>query len=161
MSGYTFGLDNQGYSGLGFNNATLNGSNLSSTQVGLQNTMAPLSSSGMNVGGAVAGANVTAASAPGTTQQGSFLKNADGSFNTNNLKTILGGIEMLGSIWNSFQQQKIAKEQLALARETFQTNLENNKKTYNTALEDRIRSRYVMEGRSSAEADSYLASHNL
>lgn len=145
----------------GYNDVTTNGSTLTNTQIGATNaTMAPLGT--VNTGGAVQGVDVTAASAPGTTQTGgTFFKNADGSFNTNNLQLSMGGIQMLGNLWNSYQQQKIAKEQLSLARNTFQTNLENNRTTYNTALEDRIRSRYNTEGRTTAEADSYLSKHSL
>ena len=145
----------------GYNDVTTNGSALTNTQIGATNTtMAPLGT--VNTGGAVQGVDVTAASAPGSTQTGgAFFKNADGSFNTNNLQLMMGGVQMLGNLWNSYQQQKIAKEQLSLARETFQTNLENNRTTYNTALEDRIRSRYNTEGRTTAEANSYLSEHNL
>lgn len=145
----------------GYNDATINGSTLTNTQIGATNaTMAPLGT--VNTGGAVQGVDVTAASAPGITQTGgTFFNNADGSFNTNNLQLMMGGVQMLGNLWNSYQQQKIAKEQLSLARDTFQTNLENNRQTYNTALEDRIRSRYNTEGRTTAEADSYLSEHSL
>ena len=169
MTGYSYGSSYgspQTYGlgsnyGLSFNDATQNGSSLSNTQIGVQQAaMAPLGTTG-NLGGAVQGVDVTSAFAPGTNTQGTFSKNADNTFNTDNIKLLLGGVQMLGSLWNSFQQNKIAKEQLSLARETFQTNLENNRKTYNSALEDRIRSRYVTEGRSSAEADAYLQSHNL
>lgn len=73
----------------------------------------------------------------------------------------LGAISTLGSLWNSFQQSKVAKQALALQRRTFETNLMNQTKTYNTELEDRIRTRYAAEGRSSAEADQYVEKNRL
>lgn len=150
---------------LGLNDITQNGSTLSSTQIGTQQTaMAPLSTSGVT-GGGVQGIDVTASASPtvgiNQTSQNSFFRNGDGSFNTGNLQLALGGIQALGSLWNSYQQQKLAKEQVSLARDTFQTNLENNTQTYNTALEDRIRARHHTEGRSSSETDAYLSENRL
>ena len=73
----------------------------------------------------------------------------------------LGAIQTLGSLWNSFQQNKIAKKSLALQERTFETNLANQTQTYNTELEDRIRTRYDSERRDSSEADSYIARNKL
>ncbi len=95
------------------------------------------------------------------TQQATFMKDQYGNFNSENLGLALGGIQMLGNLWNSYQQQKVAKEQLGLAKRTFETNLANNRQTYNTALEDRIRSRHYTEGKSSAETDAYLSENRL
>lgn len=147
------------------NDVTQNGSTLSNTQIGTQAAMAPLGTTGSTVGGGVQGANVTATSGVnpigGAQQQGGFWRNGDGSLNTNNMQLVLGGVQMLGNLWNSYQQHKIAKEQLGLARETFETNLANNRQTYNTALEDRIRARHNTEGRGSGETDAYLSEHSL
>lgn len=73
----------------------------------------------------------------------------------------LGAINTLGSLWNSFQQNKIAKKSLALQERTFETNLSNQTKTYNTELEDRIRTRYAAEGRDSSQADNYIEKNKL
>lgn len=75
----------------------------------------------------------------------------------------LGAIQTLGSLWNSFQQNKIAKKSLKLQERTFETNLANQKKTYNTELEDRIRNRYQGAGKGldSKEADSYIEKNKL
>lgn len=145
------------------NDVTVNGSQLTNTQVGKVQT--GLSETG--TAGVTSGFQTTDVSADGVNpiggiqQQGSFFRNSDGSFNTNNIGLVIGGIQTLGSLWNSYQQQKIAKEQLALQREAFQTNLANNTQTYNTALEDRIRARYNTEGRTSQEADQYLSENSL
>lgn len=76
-------------------------------------------------------------------------------------QTAIGAIGTLGSLWNSFQQSKIAKKSLQLQEKTFETNLANQKKTYNTELEDRIRTRYDQERRDPSEADSYVKKNKL
>jgi hypothetical protein len=76
-------------------------------------------------------------------------------------QTGIAAIGTLGSLWNSFQQNKIAKKSLALQERTFETNLGNQTKTYNTELEDRIRTRYASEGRDSSEADAYVEKNKL
>lgn len=75
----------------------------------------------------------------------------------------LGAIQTLGSLWNSFQQNKLAKQSFQFQKEAFQTNLENQEQSYNTELEDRINARYVTEGRTNVEADkaAYLEKNRL
>lgn len=73
----------------------------------------------------------------------------------------LGAIQTLGSLWNSFQQNKMAKESFKFQKEAYATNLANQEQSYNTALEDRINARYVTEGKSQAEADSYIEKNRL
>lgn len=72
----------------------------------------------------------------------------------------LGAIKTLGSLWNSYQQNKLAKQSLALQTRTFETNLANQRKTYNNSLEDRIRARYATEGRSD-QADAKIEASRL
>lgn len=74
---------------------------------------------------------------------------------------ILGGVQILGNLWNSYQQHKMAKEQMSFAREQWDTNLANQTQTYNTALEDRIRARHHTEGKGSGATDAYLEKHSL
>ena len=75
--------------------------------------------------------------------------------------TILGGIQTLGSLWNSAQQNKMAKKSFALQEESYRTNLGNQTKTYNTALEGRIRAQYNTEGKTAEQADSYIEKNKL
>ncbi len=83
-----------------------------------------------------------------------------GGINTNNLQLGLSAVQTIGSLWNSFQQNKLAKQSLGLQTQAYKTNLKNQTSSYNTALEDRIRSRYATEGRS-PQADSYINKHKL
>ncbi len=73
----------------------------------------------------------------------------------------LGGIAVLGNLWNSYQQQKIAKDQLKFAKNQWNTNLSNQKQTYNTALEDRIRSRHAYSGKDENQTQEYLSKNRL
>lgn len=74
---------------------------------------------------------------------------------------VTDGIGAIGGLWGAIQQNKIAKQQLALSRDAFETNMRNSIQSYNTTLEDRIRARYAMEGRGSSEADAYLDDNRL
>ena len=94
---------------------------------------------------------------PSGTNSNSLL---GGSGMTNNLQLGLGSIQVLGSLWNSFQQNKLAKESLKFQKNAYSTNLKNQTQSYNTALEDRINARYATEGRSE-EADAYISKHRL
>lgn len=82
-------------------------------------------------------------------------------FNANTIGMVVGGIQALGSMWNSYQQHKLAKKSMKLQEEAYRTNLANQTKTYNTALEDRIRARHHTEGRAANETTSYLSRHSL
>lgn len=81
--------------------------------------------------------------------------------NTNTLGLGVGAIQTLGSLWNSFQQNKLAKKSLNLQTQAYKTNLANQTQTYNTSLEDRIRTRYATQGNTTQEADSYIAKNKL
>lgn len=138
---------------------------------GQQNQMAPLQSAAIaqQAAGNVVNPGITGATgagyAPitvpgGQTTQGGFFMNQDGSFNGGNAQLALGAVQTLGSLWNSYQQNQLAKKSLALQTKAFETNLANETQSYNTSLEDRIRARYHTEGRSE-QADNYIAEHSL
>lgn len=73
---------------------------------------------------------------------------------------VMDGIGTLASLWGGIQQNKLAKRQLALQERNYNENMNNQIQTYNTSLEDRIRARYAMEGRSD-QADAYLDQNRL
>lgn len=109
----------------------------------------PVSTSTNATNGAAASTNGGA-----TTGKTGFFQEGGGA------SLALGAIQTLGSLWNSFQQNKLAKKSFALQERAFETNLKNQTQTYNTALEDRINARYATEGRSS-EAAGYIERNKL
>lgn len=100
----------------------------------------------------------------GVSQGGSFFDNPtfkgllDGAGGVGNL---LGGIGDIASIFQGFQANKLAKEQLGFQKEAYKTNLRNNTKSYNTALTDRISSRYAQEDRDPNDAAKYIEQNKL
>lgn len=73
----------------------------------------------------------------------------------------LGGLKTIGDIWGAMQAASIAKKQLALSTGVANANLQNQTKSYNTALTDRISSRGVAEGLSPAAVQDYIAKNSL
>lgn len=59
----------------------------------------------------------------------------------------LSGLASLAGLWGSLQNNKLAKEQFKFQKDFANTNLNNQIKSYNTALSDRLSSRGVAEGR--------------
>lgn len=78
-----------------------------------------------------------------------------------NLDGILGALGTGFGMYNAFQANKLAKKQFNFTKDITNTNLNNQMKSYNTALEDRIRSRTAMEGRDAQDAEAYLNEHRL
>ena len=104
---------------------------------------------------------VNAPTVPGTTGGGAAPQGPGFFSQYGPAQFALGAIKTLGSLWNSFQQNKMAKESMKFQKEAFATNLANQEQSYNTALEDRINARYVTEGKSQAEADAYIQKNSL
>lgn len=111
--------------------------------------IAPPTAAGAPGPAATGAAGVAGTGGPGFFGQGGFASMA------------LGAIQTLGSLWNSFQQNKLAKESLAFQKQGYAENMANTKSSYNTALQDRINSRYVTEGKSQADADAYINKNKL
>lgn len=143
-----------------YNDATTNGSQLNTAQMGMNNVQ--VASPGMTgpANNGVGSAVVQSPQVPqvgGTgAQQGSGFWSPNGGAGL-----VLGGIQVLGNLWSSFQAHKMAKEQMAFAREQWDTNLANQTQTYNTALEDRIRGRYATGTRSEEQLQGEIDQHSL
>ncbi|EBO1428191.1 hypothetical protein D5Q97_23255 [Salmonella enterica] len=81
-----------------------------------------------------------------------------------NIPTFQLGLSALGSlanIYGGFQANRLAKDQLSFTKDITNTNLNNSIKSYNTALEDRARSRAVAENRDQSTADEYIEKNKL
>lgn len=82
-------------------------------------------------------------------------------FNMPTLQMGISGLQTLGGLYNAFQGNRLARDQLNFTRDFANTNMNNSIKTYNTQLEGRARARAVMEGQSDADRDRYIAENRL
>lgn len=73
----------------------------------------------------------------------------------------LGGLQTLANLWMGFKANKLARDQFNFTKKTTEANMANTISSFNTALEDKIRSRAYVEGRPDGYADSYLDKHKL
>jgi hypothetical protein len=71
----------------------------------------------------------------------------------------LSGLNTIGGLWAAFEARKAAQQQFNYTRSVTNTNLANSIKSYNTALEDRARSRGFTEGQSQQQIDAYVAAN--
>lgn len=96
----------------------------------------------------------------GAAQPGMFGRATDWmNQNGQTLNTILSGAGSLFGAWNGMRNYGLAKDSFGLQKKAFETNLRNSTKTYNTALEDRIRGRSSEQ--SEADVQAYLAKNRL
>ena len=98
----------------------------------------------------------------------SFFGNSDGNMQGMGMNYLGAGIQGLGAIGGLMQNRKavkLAKDQFKFAKEFANTNLNNQIKTYNTALEDKINARATAMYRDPVErkayADSFVEKHKL
>jgi len=126
-----------------------------------QQAMAPIQSTGINAPNA--GANMAPIATPGTTAAAGAATNTNPGFwqEGGGAQIGLGAIQTLGSLWNSFQQQKMAKKTFNLNKRAYENNLNDQRSTYNSALEDRIRSRGAYNGASEAETNKIIEERSL
>lgn len=89
--------------------------------------------------------------------KGGFLS----GFGTDDAKLVLGGLQTIGNLWGAFQSMKLAKEQFKYTKNVTDTNLNNQIKSYNTALSDRANSRAVMQSQSPEQAQAYVDQNKL
>jgi hypothetical protein len=82
-------------------------------------------------------------------------------FNMPTANLLLGGLQTIGSLWNAWEQRKMAQEQFNYKKEITESNLKNQIQSYNTTLEDRSRSRAFTEGQDAATAQAYIDKNRL
>lgn len=92
---------------------------------------------------------------------GGMLSNAGLGPNMPTLQLGLGGLNALNSIFQGRQANRLARDQLNFVRDVTNTNLRNQVQSYNTALEDRARSRGVVTGRGDDYVDEYIERNRL
>lgn len=95
--------------------------------------------------------------------KGTFgTQDADGNMTGLNMDNLMSAIGAIGGIWGASKQLGLAKDSLNFQKETFRTNTENQRKSYNTAIEDRARSRYSESNTAGqATADDYIKRNRL
>jgi len=76
-------------------------------------------------------------------------------------KLALGGLQTIGSLWQAWEANKLAKEKFKFQKDFANTNLTNQIQSYNTTLADRTRSRTFTEGGSDEAAQAYIDEHSL
>ena len=74
---------------------------------------------------------------------------------------LLGGVGTIGTLWASWQAQKLAKEQFNYQKDITDTNLANQIQSYNTALSDRMAARGFVQGDSQSTIDQYIENNSL
>jgi hypothetical protein len=81
-----------------------------------------------------------------------------------NLPTLqlgMGALQTGAGLYTGLQALGLANKQYKLSREMANANLNNSISSYNTSLEDRVRARYGVEGKSQDEASAYVNSHKM
>lgn len=93
----------------------------------------------------------------------SFFNPNNTSFglNANTLNFGLQGLQGLGNLWGAWQTNKLARDSFNFTKDFANRNLANQTQSYNTALEDRARSRAAVEGQTSAESQAYIDRNRL
>lgn len=81
--------------------------------------------------------------------------------NSDGFKTGLGAVQTAAGLWNAYNANKLAKQQFRFTKNFANANLANQTQSYNTALNDRARTRGFMEGQSQSQIDQYIANNRL
>lgn len=82
-------------------------------------------------------------------------------FNMDTGKLILGGLQTIGSLWQAWEANKLARDQFKFSKDFANTNLANQIRSYNTQVEDIGRSRAFTESQSVEEAAAWLKANRL
>lgn len=117
------------------------------------------------IGGLQGSVSPVMGSAPGTPAApgapGGFGKFWNGMGGMQGFAGLLEGLGGLGQVYASLKGLGLAKDQMAMQRDAYQTNLANSTKSYNTELTDRAQTRFRTEGRSQSELDAYVRKNSL
>ncbi|MFV0357752.1 MAG: hypothetical protein ACK5LG_22000 [Bacteroides thetaiotaomicron] len=82
-------------------------------------------------------------------------------FNMPTLQLGFQGLGALGSLYDSFQSTKLARDAFNFNKSLAERNLANSIKSYNTALTDRATSRGFVQGDSKEKTQQYINDNRL
>ena len=99
--------------------------------------------------------------APSTAQAPTAYTPLEFGMNLPTAQLGLQGLGTLGSLWGSFQSNKLARDSMNFQKDFAQKNLANSIKSYNTALTDRATSRGFVQGDSKDSIQSYINTNKL
>lgn len=92
---------------------------------------------------------------------GSTFMDGEGGLNLRAVGGLAEGLASLGSLYGAFQMNKLARDSLDFQKKSYKQNLANQTKSYNTALEDRLRTRGIQNGTSRARTAAEIEKHSL
>ncbi len=93
---------------------------------------------------------------PGAAGAGSGL-----GWNLGTANLALNGLGTLAGLYGGIKSLSLANKQFQMQKNFGNINLNNQIKSYNTALQDRSRSRAKVEGQDQSTADAYVAANSL
>lgn len=98
----------------------------------------------------------------GMNGKGQFTpQNLELGMNIPTMQLALGGLQSIGNLWGAYNSNKLANKQLNFTMDAYNQNVAMQKKTHNTALEDRTRARGKFEGHSQEYMDDYNRKNRL
>ncbi|QEM41170.1 hypothetical protein HYP85_gp096 [Pseudomonas phage Zuri] len=115
-----------------------------------------------NTASFMGGGNTTGLSVPqGTPNATDALSGTGFGMNIPTAGLALGGLQALTGLIQGNKAMKLASDQFKFTKDITNTNLNNQIKSYNTALTDRLTSRAVAQGMSNEERDRLIAANSL
>lgn len=117
--------------------------------------------SGISGIGGVATPGLTGTQMPGVGGSTGSTSGSGFGFNAGTANLVLGGIQMIGNLWQAWEANKLAKQQFAASKGFANANLANQIQSYNTTLADRSRARTFTEGGTAADSANYIAENSL
>ncbi len=91
---------------------------------------------------------------------GKTLWNKEGGLDMGNIGSIMNTIGGFGKLYMGYKANKISEDTLAFNKESYAKNLAGQIKSYNLALEDRVRARHSQNGTEDT-ADAYINKHKM
>jgi hypothetical protein len=125
---------------------------------GAQPQMGSFGSQFQNPAPSLTGTNLLGMSNAGTVPAAKGLFDGTGlGANVGTAQLGLSALGSLGSLWGAFQANNLAKKQFSFAKETTNANLNNQIKSYNTVLSDRIDNRAAATNMTPEQVAEYKA----